>query len=210
MLIKLDTLTRKYHINTKGFIHCGASMLQEFDDYLSCGFDKGIFIDAIPEMYEYAKDVLINQNTFVPIHACLSDVDGKKVTFNISNNGGESSSIFEFGTHKTHHPEVDFVKTIELTTSRLDTILNERGFDVSKYSFLNIDLQGAELIAMKGMGVLLEKIDYIYTEVNWQELYKGCCTIDQIDQYLNGFGFIRVETQKAGDFGWGDAFYIKP
>lgn len=210
MLIKLESLTHKYSVQSKGFIHCGASMLQEFDDYLSCGFDKGVFIDAIPEMYNYAKDVLEKHPSFVPIHACLSDVDGQKVTFNISNNGGESSSIFEFGTHKTHHPDVDFVKTIELETSRLDTILNARGFDISAYDFWNLDLQSAELLALKGAGSLLEKVNYIYTEVNWQELYKGGCTIEQIDIYLNDFGFIRVETQKAGSFGWGDAFYIKP
>ncbi len=34
------------------------------------------------------------------------------------------------------------------------------------FNFLNLDIQGAELKALKSMGDYLNNVDYIYTEVN--------------------------------------------
>ena len=76
--------------------------------------------------------------------------------------------------------------------------------DVSKYNFLNLDIQGAELLALKGFGDLLVGIDYIYTEVNETDIYKDCALIGEIDQYLSDFE--RVETAMT-EFKWGDALY---
>ena len=55
----------------------------------------------------------------------------------------------------------------------------------------------------------LHHIQYIYTEVNEEYVYKDCNLISEIDDYLNKFGFKRVLTRMAGNYGWGDAFYIK-
>jgi hypothetical protein len=65
------------------------------------------------------------------------------------------------------------------------------------------------LKVLKSMGDLLKNFQYAYIEVNKAELYKGCPMIQEIDAYLAGFGFKRVEVKWAGNFGWGDAFYIK-
>ena len=75
-------------------------------------------------------------------------------------------------------------------------------------NFLNIDIQGTELLALKGMSNLLEYFDYIYLEVNKEYVYKNCCLVDEIDDFLSNFGFNRIIT------GWtihkrGDALYIK-
>ena len=51
-------------------------------------------------------------------------------------------------------------------------------------------------------------IDYIYTEVNEEELYEGCALIDEIDEFLTLFNFERVKTHMTKEK-WGDAFYIK-
>jgi hypothetical protein len=55
---------------------------------------------------------------------------------------------------------------------------------------------------------LLSNFKWIYSEVNAQELYKGCVLVNDLDLFLNGFGFKRVETQWCGNTGWGDALYI--
>ena len=55
----------------------------------------------------------------------------------------------------------------------------------------------------------LPKVDYIYTEVNCDYVYKNCAIITEIDEYLLKFGLHRVETQWCEDFKWGDAFYIR-
>ena len=77
------------------------------------------------------------------------------------------------------------------------------------YNFLNLDIQGAELKALKGMEEYLDKVDYIYTEVNEDYVYKGCALVSELDEFLGKYGFTRVETSWAGNCKWGDAFYIK-
>jgi FkbM family methyltransferase len=129
----------------------------------------------------------------------------EKVTFNISNNG-QSSSILEFGLHSQFHPHVVFVNSVETETKLLkDVICN---YDID-YNFVNLDIQGVELKALKSMEEYLHKIDYIYTEVNSDYVYKDCNLISELDDYLKKFDFTRVETIWAGDYRWGDAFYVK-
>jgi hypothetical protein len=55
----------------------------------------------------------------------------------------------------------------------------------------------------------MENIQWIYSEVNKREVYKDCATIDQLDEYLKSFGFVRVATRWAFRSGWGDALWIK-
>ena len=51
-------------------------------------------------------------------------------------------------------------------------------------------------------------LEDITPEVNRDEVYEGCAQIGEIDEYLLGYRFKRVETSWDGDC-WGDAFYIK-
>ena len=46
------------------------------------------------------------------------------------------------------------------------------------------------------------------TEVNRVDVYKNCAKVDELDEFLKSFGFIRVETTWDG-ITWGDALYIK-
>jgi hypothetical protein len=73
---------------------------------------------------------------------------------------------------------------------------------------LNIDVQGYELEVLKGLGNLLNDTKLIYTEINTDELYESCPTVEYIDAYLFSFKFKRVEGLIT-DLKWGDAIYIK-
>ena len=97
----------------------------------------------------------------------------------------------------------------KLTTTRLDTLIETNHIPIENINFLNFDIQGVELRALKSMEKYLKHIDYIYTEVNSEEVYKGCDLITDIDSYLATFGFKRVAVRMAGECGWGDAFYMK-
>ena len=56
----------------------------------------------------------------------------------------------------------------------------------------------------------MNKIDYIICEVNKIEVYKDCPLVNEIDAYLNQFGFVRTDTHYWQDkYPWGDAFYIQ-
>ena len=109
----------------------------------------------------------------------------ENVKFNVSNNG-QSSSILEFGLHQIYHPHVEYVSSYEVETKLLKDIICNYNID---YNFINLDIQGVELKALKSMEEYLHKIDYIYTEVNSDEVYKGCNLVIEIDEYLKQFGF---------------------
>ena len=62
--------------------------------------------------------------------------------------------------------------------------------------------------ALKGMPNQLKIAEYIYLEVNFEEVYLGCSQIKDIDNFLFKFGFVRVGLRKTNK-GWGDAIYSK-
>jgi FkbM family methyltransferase len=207
MLFNFDQLVTRWKIKPEGVLHIGASEGQEAEVYLRNGIKKQIWIEAIPDIYEKLKENLKSNPDAKAVNACISDQHGETVTFHIASNGGQSSSILEFDTHSTVHPDVTFVKDITLITERIDGIFSEHNFTGDW--LLNIDLQGAELKALRGMGNLLNRFKWAYIEVNKAHLYKDCPLIGDIDSYMSSFGFNRVDVKWCGNFQWGDAIYIK-
>ncbi len=209
MLIPFKTLIERYDLKPTGIFHVGASTGQEIPLYQEMGIEHMVFIEALPKVYTRLQRNLKGIPYAIAINACITDEDGVEVKFNIANNEGESSSIFAFGTHKEVHPEVRYTGTVQLTTSRVDTIAAMYNLDLSNYDFLNVDVQGAELLVLKGMGEELRKINFAYIEVNEKELYRGCPLVGEIDEYLFKYGLLPRET-KMTTCGWGDKAYQRP
>lgn len=206
MLISFKDIVQKYG-KPKGVIHIGAHLMEERSDYLSYELKNTIWIEANPKVYsqiEFINDGSYSDRVY---NYVISDVDNKIHNLHITNNG-QSSSILELDKHRTHHPHIYVTEVLNVLSKRIDTLFSENSLDIKNYDFINIDIQGAELLALKGFGDLLNEVKYIYTEVNTNTLYKECALINEIDEYLTKFGFRRVET-KMTEFEWGDAFYIK-
>jgi len=207
MLIDLRALCNKYKFIPKGVIHIGAHKAEEYEIYDSLGIENVIWIEGNPKTYEELKEVLKDKKNQKAYNYLISDIDDKEYDFKITNNG-QSSSILELGKHKTFHPDVFVTEEIKCVSKRVDTIIDLEKIDISNYNFLNLDIQGAELLALKGLSENLKYIDYIYTEINVSEVYKDCALVEQIDEFLSNFGFKRTDTQMT-PFEWGDAFYKK-
>lgn len=201
MLIDLDYLLSKYNLNIKGIIHIGAHELEEkiFYNKLNC---QVIWIEGninIVNKYRHSGDIIYC--------AVISDKDEEEKEFIITN-GYQSSSILELKTHKQEHPEIHEIYRYKVKTKRLDTLMQEQNVDLTNLNFLNIDIQGAELLALKGAGKVLDHMDYLYLEVNEKELYEGCALLPELDDFLEKANFTRVETSMT-KHGWGDALYIR-
>ena len=202
MLISLDDLVKKYSIKFNGILHVGAHHCEEIEVYEKyIQRDKILWVEALQEKVNYCKSIY--QNLLIE-QAVISDKE-EIVTFNVSNNG-QSSSILEFGLHSTFHPDVHYINNFSTTTKMLKDIICNYNIP---YNFVNLDIQGVELKALKSMESYLSSVDYIYTEVNSDYVYKDCSLVTEIDDYLKTFGFVRMETSWCGDFRWGDAFYVK-
>ena len=206
MLIKFEDIVSRYG-TPKGVIHIGAHLMEERNDYLLYDLENTIWVEANPSKYKSISRVNQAPNHESAFNYAITDSDNQELDFYITNNG-ESSSILALDKHSIHHPSVHVTETIKVKTKRLDSLIKENSIDINCYNFLNIDIQGAELLALKGAGDLINSIDFIYTEVNTAHLYKDCPLIGEIDDYLNGFGFSREET-KMTQYEWGDALYIR-
>ena len=201
MLISLHELVAKYRVRITGVLHVGAHECEEICDYERyVGRDKILWVEALEEKVQQAKarhpGLLIEQ-------AVASDSAGT-VMFNRANNG-ESSSMLALGVHKVHHPQVRYVESRQLKTETLHAILSKYDIPVN---FINLDIQGAELLALKGLGPHLNHIEYAYLEVNSDYVYENCALVEDIDDFLLQFGLRRVVTEWT-PYKWGDAFYIK-
>ena len=201
MLISLHELVKKYNIKLNGILHVGAHECEELKDYeMYISRDRILWIEALPGKIQLCKDRYPGINIE---NAIVSDKI-EDVVFKVSNNG-QSSSILDFGLHSQYHPHVHYITAFNGKTSLLQDILPKYNIN---YNFLNFDIQGAELKALKGMEKYLHNVDYLYTEVNSDYVYKDCALVTELDEYLKQFGLVRVETNWT-EYKWGDAFYIK-
>ena len=198
-------LWERYNINPKGILHIGANKGEEAPVYLQLGVTKQIWIEANPEIFIHLKETLRNNPDAMAFNYAIGDQDNVQVTLHVANNGGQSSSLLPLGTHKTQHPDVFYTKDIEVTMRRIDSLIPEE--TIKQYDFLNIDIQGYEIFALRGMGDYLKHFKWLYLEINLGEVYEGNGDVNVVDQYVAQFGFKRVETKMVGV--WGDALYIR-
>jgi FkbM family methyltransferase len=178
-------------------------LAEESRDYNKYAWGYVVWVEAQGEKVSAIRNQLDPDRNHV-IQAVAWSESGKKMDFNFASNG-ESSSLLDFGTHKTSYPAITFTKKVEIVTIRLDEVLpTEFGGN-----FLNLDIQGAELEALIGLGAEIARFDWIYTEVNKKEVYINCATVQSLDHYLSTHGFRRVSTRWILSAGWGDALYTK-
>lgn len=195
-----------FRIDITGVLHIGAHNCEELGFYnyiLGVSPENIIWIDAIDIKVAQARANGI-PNVF---HHVVTDKDGETVNFHISNNG-ESSSILDFKTHREQYPHIHFINTIQQKTITIDTFFRENGMNPEKYNFWNFDIQGAELMALKGATDAIKHAKILYLEVNKDELYEGCPRISDMDAFLEKHGFRRVHLLMS-QYGWGDAIYIR-
>ena len=208
MIIPIQEITNIFNINNitiNGCFHIGAHECEELSFYnnnLGIKSEDIVWIDAIPSKVNEAK------NRGIPnvYNALITDKDDEEHIFNISNNV-QSSSILEFGTHSQEHPEVIYIDKFKSKSITIDTFFEKNNIDASKYNFWNFDIQGVELLALKGAIKSIKYAKAIYLEVNEKHLYINGALIQEIDEFLSHYNFKRVLTTMT-QYGWGDALYI--
>jgi FkbM family methyltransferase len=191
----------------KGVLHVGAHLCEERNDYMLAGINKRVWVEANPSLITYLDQTIGGPDDII-INVAVSEFDDESVRFNVANNG-QSSSILPLKLHQHIYRDIVYrgfydVKTKSLKTI-LDTIENSQDLDL-----INLDLQGVELRALRGLGERLRQFRAVYTEVNTLELYENCDMMSDMDVYLSEYGFEKVGYKLWGNDGWGDALYVRP
>lgn len=206
-MLPIDNLLKQYNIQPKGIIHIGAHEGQEVNTYKSWGVDNILYIEANPKVFAKLQKNLVSFPD-VKIACCAISNQNGEITLNITSSD-QSSSILSLKIHQKIYPTITEEEQIIVPSKTLDFLLKEMALNSTNFNILNIDIQGAELLAFQGSIETLKYIDAINTEVNYQELYEGCALIWELDEFLENHGFKRVLTTTPYHSSWGDAFYVK-
>ena len=73
--------------------------------------------------------------------------------------------------------------------SKLDTILKKNNISASDYNHWIIDLQGGELLALKGAENSLKSCKSIYVETSKLKYYEGGVLWDELSEWLKERNF---------------------
>lgn len=192
--------------SANGVIHVGAHTGQEREVY---GDLPVLWIEALPLVY----GVLCEQIADKPNQRALNYLiaDGKPHKVGLSSNACLSSSIYDFARHRELWPDVGYIAAEEMLSRTLTEVIEDHAIDLDVYNALVLDVQGAELLALKGAGEYLSRFRWIQAEAADFESYAGGCTLSELDEYLALRGFARVLTHcgksKTGVGSYYDVLY---
>jgi len=189
-------------------IHIGAHLVQERYDYKINNMEPVLWVEGLPKIATHAKLLLAEFSDQTLVQAVVGDTTGKVVRMNYSSNNGQSSSLLEPRIHSLVNPDVKFGPTSTYISTTIDDLL-EKHFPVSSVALLVLDIQGAELLALKGGHETLKKVEFIFTEVSTAKLYKNQALFNSISKFLSEFGFCLVEHNLRNRTFHGNALYIK-
>lgn len=202
MLLSFRLLKKKYKMNIKGIIHIGAHFGQEIPDYIDCGIQDMVMFEPLEENFKVLAEKAKGLNANIVGHQVALGPEPGKTKMYVSDHNRISSSILKPKVHLTHHPNVKFPETEEVEVNCLDN------YDCFNYNFINMDVQGYELEVLKGGKKTLEKVDYVYCEVNRDEVYENNAFVEELDEFLSDYNMERVMTSWEGQI-WGDALYVR-
>jgi FkbM family methyltransferase len=203
-------------VNVNSVIHVGGHRGEEVFDYENLGAKKVIWIEPNPDVFKEMKVFLTNAKSEIESQAfeyAASNTDHETVDFNIyygpdagylRGNKGCSSLLTAKGRFEDW-----YVKTIQVETITLDTLILENNLNYEDFDILYMDTQGAELMVLQGSKTVLNNVKYVITEATWDNPdYIDNVMYDELKSYLESLGFIEKELVHH-DSNWGDVLFVK-
>jgi FkbM family methyltransferase len=203
MIISFKEIVEKYNMKIDGIIHIGAHYGEEIPSYVDMSVKDIVVFEPLEENFAILEKNVSELDVSIIGHQVALGNENKNISMYLSSNNLESSSILKPKLHLIQHGHITFNKTQEVEMKILDD------YKYQKYNFINIDVQGYELEVLRGARKTLNYVDYVYCEVNRDEVYEGNAYIQEIDEFLNHYQMKRVETSWWDDGNWGDALYIR-
>ena len=155
--------------------------------------------EPISESYKKMQDRMMHDNSFRAFNCALSD-QSNKISFGL-NNFRDSSSILKMtDAHKIEFKQTEKEELIIIDAFRLDSI---EEINIIGPAFIKMDVQGAELMVLKGAEKILNKIDGIQLELNFESFYESQATYIEVCNFMYSINFKRffqiglIESQKS-------------
>lgn len=180
-------------MNCNGILHIGAHRGMEGPIY-NWFNKKVLWIEANPKIYEELKINISHFRDQKAFNYLITDKDNSYYDFNISSNDAASSSIFNFGEeHKNYNnKKFDMIDKINIKSITLENFFFKHQINYKDYNFWIIDVQGAELMVLKGAKNTIKNCDFIYLEISKKEFYKNGVLFQELNNWLVNSGFKKV------------------
>ncbi len=189
-------------MNISGIIHVGGHFGEEILEYVQNQIQNIVIFEPSESNFKILEENVSQLNANISgYQVALGSTEGIMEMY-ISSNNGLSSSLLKPKKHLTQYSDITFNQKEFVEVKTLDS------YSFSEYNFINMDVQGYELEVLKGGSETLKHVDYVYCEVNRDEVYENNAYIEEIDEFLSSYNMERVEVNWQGDT-WGDALYIK-
>jgi len=129
------------------------------------------------------------------------DKDKTETTWEDGNQGA-SSLLKASGKYPVENYVQEEIKVESITLSKFIEDQHIPGIDI-----LWMDIQGAELQALKGLGKDISKVKSIHIEVEFFEIYKDQPLFDEVKAFLNNADFELLDFSSQSDYS-GDAIFV--
>lgn len=162
--------------------------------------------EPVPALFAQVVELSKTLPNVTCYNMALADIVGS-LPLHVS--GGQSdacSSLLEPYTCLEERPLITFEQTIMVPTTTIDAWATTNA--IPRLDFLWLDLQGAELLALKGATETLKTVRALLIEVNLTERYKNAPHYHDIKAFLTAHGF-KLDTEALHHETWGDALFIK-
>lgn len=190
-------------------VHVGAHFGEEAARYEWWGARRVVWIEAEPVIFKELKRRIDNRRDAVPgllqrmrvlpptrhilINALVGDADGGSADFHLFNNEGASNSMFKMmrGEGDKFASVLETGEVLRLPVNTLDTTLKAAGVEPGSVGVLVLDVQGAELMCLKGAAQTLASARYLEAEVSVRPVYDGGVLLSELEPWLEQRGFAR-------------------
>lgn len=166
-----------------------------------------------PEALKLCHQNISGEDGISLIDKAVSDTNGlvdffainteKTITPHADGNIG-ASSLFQANESYPHERYAQ--NKIQVEAIRLDDWAQRAG--IENVDLVWMDLQGAELLALRGMGKLIENVKFIFTEVEYKEIYKEQPLFPEVDAFLTNNNFELLKKMNTSEW-FGDVLYVK-
>lgn len=168
---------------------------QSIEFYKSFPNAKIYSFECNPNTLNLCRTNILNyRDRITLIEGAVCDYDGNITFYPINQNetitswsdgNPGASSLFKSNGNYTVEKYVQ--DEIIVNCHRLDTIMQK--YNIPKVDIIWMDLQGAELLALKGLSHHLNDVKYIHTEVTHKEIYSGQVMYKELNDYILSYGF---------------------
>jgi FkbM family methyltransferase len=185
----------------RGVIHVGANDGEEFVYYKSMGIENLCGFEPLKKPFRVFQqdhpDVLKFQLGW--------GLAGGKYGINVTENDKASSILKTVPTDNwEEHPvfkdwnmgQWPVVGREIIEVVKYADFMKGEPYNPEDYNFLNMDIQGMELEALKGMGKQLDYFDALVIECSEQPVYVGEASAHEVEDYLTSQGFVRCSPVK--------------